>query len=54
VSLGLANKQTALRLGIGVSTVKTHPSSVFQRIGIADRTSAAMWAQAHLREHTVC
>ena len=54
VSLGLANKQIALRLGIGVSTVKTHLSSVFHQIGVADRTSAAMWARTHLAEHTVC
>jgi DNA-binding CsgD family transcriptional regulator len=33
VSLGLANKQIALRLGIGVSTVKTHLSSVFSGSG---------------------
>jgi DNA-binding NarL/FixJ family response regulator len=50
VSLGLANKQIALRLGIGVSTVKTHLSSVFQRIGVTDRTSAAIWARTHLGE----
>jgi DNA-binding NarL/FixJ family response regulator len=54
VSLGLANKQIAVRLGIGVSTVKTHLSSVFQRIGVADRTSAAMWARTHLGDHSVC
>jgi DNA-binding NarL/FixJ family response regulator len=53
VSLGLANKQIALRLGIGVSTVKTHLSSVFQRIGVADRTSAAMWARTYLAEQDV-
>ena len=48
VSLGLANKQIAQRLGIGVSTVKTHLSSVFLRIGVGDRTSAALWARSHL------
>jgi len=53
VSLGLANKQIAVRLGIGVSTVKTHLSSVFQQIGVTDRTSAALWAHSHLGEHTV-
>lgn len=53
VTLGLANKQIASRLGIGVSTVKTHLSSVFQQIGVTDRTSAAMWAHAHLDQHTV-
>lgn len=48
VALGLANKQIATRLGIGVSTVKTHLSSVFQSLGVADRTSAALWARNHL------
>jgi DNA-binding NarL/FixJ family response regulator len=48
VAMGLANKQIASRLGIGVGTVKTHLSSVFQRIGVTDRTSAALWARAHL------
>jgi DNA-binding NarL/FixJ family response regulator len=50
VSLGLANKQIAVRLAIGESTVKTHLSSVFQQIGVSDRTSAAMWARTHLGE----
>ncbi len=53
VGLGLANKQIAVRLGIGVSTVKTHLGSVFQQIGVADRTSAALWARSHLDEHVV-
>jgi len=53
VSQGLANKQIAVRLGIGVSTVKTHLSSVFQQIGVTDRTSAALWAHHHLGEHAV-
>ncbi len=52
VGLGLANKQIAARLGIGVSTVKTHLSSVFQQIGVADRTSAALWARTHLAQST--
>ncbi len=52
VSQGLANKQIAARLGIGVSTVKTHLSSVFQQIGVADRTSAALWARTHLAQAT--
>jgi DNA-binding NarL/FixJ family response regulator len=28
--------------------VKAHLTSVFQRIGVRDRTSAALWAQEHL------
>ncbi|HEY2428259.1 MAG TPA: response regulator transcription factor [Acidimicrobiales bacterium] len=41
---GLANKQIARRLGISEKTVKTHLTSVFSRIGVADRTQAALWA----------
>jgi DNA-binding NarL/FixJ family response regulator len=42
---GLANKQIARRLGIAEKTVKAHLTSVFQRIGVTDRTQAALWAQ---------
>jgi DNA-binding NarL/FixJ family response regulator len=42
---GLANKQIARRLGISEKTVKTHLTSVFSRIGVQDRTQAALWAE---------
>jgi DNA-binding NarL/FixJ family response regulator len=45
VRQGLANKQIARRLGISERTVKAHLTSVFQRIGVADRTQAALWAE---------
>jgi DNA-binding NarL/FixJ family response regulator len=48
VRLGLPNKQIAVRLGIGETTVKSHLSSAFHRIGVADRTAAAVWADRHL------
>jgi DNA-binding NarL/FixJ family response regulator len=47
VRQGLANKQIARRLGITERTVKAHLTSVFSVIGVADRTSAALWAQRH-------
>jgi len=47
VAKGLANKQIARSLGISERTVKAHLTSVFQRIGVTDRTSAALWAQRH-------
>lgn len=47
LSTGLANKQIARRLGISEKTVKTHLTSVFNRIGVTDRTQAALWAQRH-------
>lgn len=45
VRQGLANKQIARRLGISERTVKAHLTSVFARIGVADRTQAALWAE---------
>lgn len=45
---GMANKQIARKLGISESTVKVHLGSVFRRIGVTDRTSAALWAREHL------
>lgn len=45
VRQGLANKQIARRLGISERTVKAHLTSAFQRIGVADRTQAALWAE---------
>lgn len=45
VRLGLANKQIARRLGISERTVKAHLTSAFQRIGVSDRTQAALWAE---------
>lgn len=50
VALGLANKQIARRLGITERTVKVHLGSVFRRIGVADRTSAALWARDNLQD----
>jgi len=52
VGRGLANKQIARALGIREATVKAHLTSVFQRIGVRDRTSAALWAQENLPRST--
>ena len=45
VGRGFANKQIARRLGISEKTVKTHLGHTFQRIGVSDRTQAALWAE---------
>jgi DNA-binding NarL/FixJ family response regulator len=45
VRQGLANKQIARRLGISERTVKAHLTAAFLRIGVTDRTQAALWAQ---------
>ena len=42
---GLANKQIARRMGISEKTVKGHLTNLFQLIGVADRTQAALWAE---------
>jgi DNA-binding NarL/FixJ family response regulator len=42
---GLANKQIARHLAISERTVKAHLTSIFQRIGVTDRTQAALWAE---------
>ncbi len=44
---GLLNKQIAARLGITERTVKAHLTSAYQRIGVADRTQAALWVERH-------
>ena len=44
---GCANKHIARRLGISEATVKAHLTSVFQTIGVTDRTQAALWAHRH-------
>lgn len=48
VSEGLANKQIARRLAIAERTVKAHLTAIFQRVGVTDRTQAALWARDHL------
>ena len=48
VAKGLANKQIGRALGISERTVKAHLGRVFRELGVADRTSAALWARDHL------
>jgi len=45
---GLANKQIARKLGISEKTVKTHFGHIFDRIGVRDRTQAAVWCVRNL------
>jgi DNA-binding NarL/FixJ family response regulator len=44
---GLPNKVIARRLDISEKTVKAHLTNIFHRIGVSDRTQAALWAQRH-------
>jgi DNA-binding NarL/FixJ family response regulator len=48
VRQGHPNKSIARRLQISERTVKAHVTHVFQRIGVSDRTQAALWAERHL------
>ena len=45
---GLSNAVIATRLGITAHTVKAHLRNAYERIGLQDRTSAALWAAEHL------
>jgi DNA-binding NarL/FixJ family response regulator len=45
VARGLPNKLIARELQISEKTVKAHLTQVFQRIGVTDRTQAALWAK---------
>jgi DNA-binding NarL/FixJ family response regulator len=49
VRTGHANRSIARRLQISERTVKAHLSHIFQRIGVYDRTQAALWAERHLQ-----
>lgn len=44
VAKGAANKEISARLSISQSTVKTHISSIFQKLGVNDRTEAVTQA----------
>lgn len=41
---GMSNMQIATHLGIGEKTVKTHVSNVLAKLGVVDRTQAAVYA----------
>jgi DNA-binding NarL/FixJ family response regulator len=44
IERGYANKRIALELGIAEKTVKTHVSHVLAKLGVSDRTQAALYA----------
>ncbi|HEX3998420.1 MAG TPA: response regulator transcription factor [Pirellulales bacterium] len=44
LALGLTNKEIALALKISYETVKEHVQHVLRKVGVSDRTQAAVWA----------
>ncbi|HWB13826.1 MAG TPA: response regulator transcription factor [Pirellulales bacterium] len=44
LAFGLTNKEIAQALGISYETVKEHVQHVLRKIGVSDRTQAAVWA----------
>ncbi|WP_309120255.1 response regulator transcription factor [Paenibacillus sp.] len=44
---GYSNKEIAAACGIAEKTVKTHVSSLLSKLGVADRTQAALYAVKH-------
>jgi DNA-binding NarL/FixJ family response regulator len=44
MAMGLTNKQIAEPLHISVETVKEHVQHILRKIGVTDRTQAAVWA----------
>jgi len=44
LALGLTNKEIALALHISYETVKEHVQHILRKVGVTDRTQAAVWA----------
>ncbi|MEV6279496.1 response regulator transcription factor [Nocardia sp. NPDC051832] len=47
IAKGCTNPEIAYALGIGEQTVKTHVSHVLTKLGVRDRTHAAVYAHTH-------
>jgi DNA-binding NarL/FixJ family response regulator len=44
LAFGLTNKEIAQALGISYETVKEHVQHILRKVGVSDRTQAAVWA----------
>jgi DNA-binding NarL/FixJ family response regulator len=47
IARGLSNREIAEKMFISEKTVKTHVSNVLDKLGMEDRTRAAIWALKH-------
>ena len=47
IAQGRANREIARALVLAEKTVKTHVSNILMKLGVADRTQAALWAVRH-------
>lgn len=45
--LGLHNKDIAARLGVHEQTIKNYLSIILTKLGVSNRTEAALWAERH-------
>ena len=47
IAAGRSNREIAKSLQLAEKTVKTHVSNILMKLGVADRTQAALWAVRH-------
>jgi len=47
IAQGLTNREIGEKMVISEKTVKTHVSNLLDKLGLEDRTRAAIWALKH-------
>lgn len=52
LALGLSNREIARLFGVSVETVKEHVQNVLRKLGLKDRTHAAVWALKRVQSPT--